>query len=112
MTITDDLLAELEEKGRTHYCHVQVGPATILALIARIRELSEAQRWVLVGEKLPARGQEVLFHVGAYNEIHSGTWQDASFLEHDGHTSWPAHDDPRYGATHWMPAPSPPKEEA
>lgn len=108
-TTTDDLVTELEYTAE-EYSSVSPGEGDILMRAAeRIRELEQAMRWVPVTERLPERGQAILFYVGAYSEIHSGTWQDASFLEHDGYSSWPAHDDPRYGVTHWMPLPEPPK---
>lgn len=100
---TDDLIAEIEldfqsarKLGREAYIDMQDGEA----LIARIRELEQAQRWVPVEEKLPEPGIVVLgwwVNQGPMMAVWDGLhWGDA-----DDHIAI------GYGISHWKPVTPP-----
>ena len=102
---TDDLIAEIEldfqsarKLGREAYIDMQDGEA----LIARIRELEQAQRWVPVEERLPEPDIVVL-----------GWWCDQGPLTvfWDGLHWGDAGDNIAigYSISHWMPLPGSPQ---
>jgi len=105
-------------------------PENVLALIARIRELEEAQRWVSVTERLPEPG----LLVQVYSPPQPGDWPDTVRIDTDGidpesEDYWVGHGEhyERYCMiakggdvewtgpaekapyTHWKPMPEPPQ---
>lgn len=105
-------------------------PANVQTLIARIRELEEAQRWVPVEERLPEPG----LLVQVYSPPQPGDWPDTVRIDTDGidpesEDYWVGHGEhyERYCMiakggdvewtgpaekapyTHWKPMPEPPQ---
>lgn len=86
-------------------------PATILALIATIRELTAAvPRWISVDDRLPVDGDEVIVSGWAYNDPAQGRYVSAAIFRDGGFHPMDAQDgyDNLHPVTHWMPLPAAP----
>jgi len=70
----------VERCSRSQARFIAESKQNVLALIARIKELEDAQRWVLVSERLPAPG----LLVQVYSPPQPGDWPDTVRIDTDG----------------------------
>ena len=95
-----------------YYCGYDNALTAVQDLVADMPTITPPNEWVIVGERLPEKKQDVLMLFGAGN-MAVGWLYDID--EHT--TSWCAYTDDGFytdcdcAPTHWMPLPKPPKEE-
>ena len=110
MLNTREKTIELLERSQTDFNSGRemrfVGGDVMPAVRRAIEKTEQNQKWIPVSERLPEENERVLgTKKGAsaafvfYGKRNNGNWVD---LE------WSCY---RYGVTHWMPLPEPPKED-